>query len=143
MLGTYSRGIRALGRKIPVLSWQTCLDRFLQQALSMEPDYALFSAGSGISLEYAEQFSDQGCCVIDNSSAWRMDQNVPLIIPEVNGYLLTGHERLIANPNCSTIQLLVALAPIHRSFGIRRMVVVTFQSVSGAGKKATINGWAN
>jgi aspartate-semialdehyde dehydrogenase len=106
-----------------------------QQALSMEPDYALFSAGSGISLEYAEQFSNQGCCVIDNSSAWRMDQNVPLIIPEVNGYLLTGHEPLIANPNCSTIQLLVALAPIHRSFGIRRMVVVTFQSVSGAGKK--------
>ncbi|MDA0930742.1 MAG: aspartate-semialdehyde dehydrogenase [Bacteroidetes bacterium] len=115
------------GNPVPIVS--------LEQALLMSPDYALFSAGSALSLEYAERFAKQGCCVIDNSSAWRMDQNVPLVIPEVNGYVLNGHERIIANPNCSTIQLLVALAPIHRSFGIRRMVVVTFQSVSGAGKK--------
>lgn len=104
-------------------------------ALETAPDFALFSAGSEVSKTWAKKFSESGTVVIDNSSAWRLGQHTPLIVPEVNGAWLTGKERLIANPNCSTIQLMVALAPVHKSLGIRRMVVTTFQSVSGAGQK--------
>jgi len=108
----------------------------IQQALDAKPDIALFSAGAGVSLEWAKKFAEAGCYVIDNSSAWRMDPEIPLVIPEVNAEVLTKESRLIANPNCSTIQMLVALAPLHRLNGIKKIVVSTYQSVSGSGIKA-------
>jgi aspartate-semialdehyde dehydrogenase len=99
-------------------------------------DIALFSAGGATSKEWAHRFVDQGAVVIDNSSAFRRDPSVPLVVSEVNPHALAGHHGLIANPNCSTMQLMVALAPIHRAVGIERLVVATYQSVSGTGKKA-------
>lgn len=104
--------------------------------LAMGPQVALFSAGGDTSLEWAEKFAASGCYVIDNSSAWRMDATKKLIIPEINASTLTAEDRIIANPNCSTIQMLVALAPLHEAYKIRRIVVSTYQSVSGTGKKA-------
>jgi aspartate-semialdehyde dehydrogenase len=99
-------------------------------------DVALFSAGGGTSREWAPRFVDAGATVVDNSSAWRRDPQIPLIVSEVNPHALEHHRGLIANPNCSTMQLVVALAPIHRRAGIERLVVATYQSVSGTGKKA-------
>jgi aspartate-semialdehyde dehydrogenase len=99
-------------------------------------DLALFSAGGGTSREWAPRFVDAGAVVVDNSSAWRRDPDIPLVVSEVNPHALERHHGLIANPNCSTMQLLVALAPIHRRAGIERLVVSTYQSVSGTGKKA-------
>ena len=99
-------------------------------------DIALFSAGAGTSREWASRFADAGAVVIDNSSAFRRDPSVPLVVSEVNAHALRHHRGLIANPNCSTMQLMVALAPIHRAVGIERLVVSTYQSVSGTGKKA-------
>jgi aspartate-semialdehyde dehydrogenase len=99
-------------------------------------DIALFSAGGDRSLEFAPAAVKAGCVVVDNSSAWRMDPGVPLVVPEVNSYDLDWHKGIIANPNCSTIQMVVALKPIHDAAKIRRVVVTTFQSVSGTGKKA-------
>lgn len=110
----------------------------IAQGLSMRPDYALFSAGGSTSLEWAPKFADAGVTVIDNSSAWRMDPNIPLVVPEVNSSALNGESRIIANPNCSTIQLVVALAPLHRAFGIERLVISTYQSVTGTGKAAIL-----
>jgi aspartate-semialdehyde dehydrogenase len=108
----------------------------LDTAISMQPDIAIFSAGGATSLEWAPKFSAVGCRVIDNSSAWRMDPDKKLIIPEINGHLLTASDMIIANPNCSTIQLLMALAPLHRVYGVKRVVVSTYQSISGTGVKA-------
>lgn len=108
----------------------------LQTALDMKPDITLFSAGASVSIEWAKKFSENGSYVIDNSSAWRMDPEIPLVIPEVNAHVLSKENRLIANPNCSTIQMLVALAPLHRLYGIKKIVVSTYQSVSGSGIKA-------
>ncbi len=105
-------------------------------AIKVRPDLAIFSAGSAISLEAAPRFAKVGTTVIDNSSAWRMQDGIPLIIPEVNGNVLTQKDKIIANPNCSTIQMLVALAPIHRKYGIERLIVSTYQSVTGTGIKA-------
>ncbi len=99
-------------------------------------DVALFSAGAGISKEFGPVAVQAGAVVIDNSSAWRMDPAVPLVVPEVNAYALDGHKGLIANPNCSTIQMVVALKPLHDAVRIKRIVVTTFQSVSGTGKEA-------
>jgi aspartate-semialdehyde dehydrogenase len=99
-------------------------------------DIALFSAGAGISREWASRFVEAGATVVDNSSAFRRDPEVPLVVSEVNPHALDGHRGLIANPNCSTMQMVVALAPIHRAVGIERLVVATYQSVSGTGKKA-------
>lgn len=99
-------------------------------------DIALFSAGGGTSKQWAPRFVEAGATVIDNSSAWRRDPTVPLVVSEVNPHALRGHRGLIANPNCSTMQLMVALAPIHREAGIGRLVVSTYQSVSGTGQKA-------
>jgi aspartate-semialdehyde dehydrogenase len=99
-------------------------------------DIALFSAGAGTSREWAPRFVEAGATVIDNSSAWRRDASIPLVVSDVNPHALEGHRGLIANPNCSTMQMLVALAPIHRRAGIERLVVATYQSVSGTGKKA-------
>ncbi len=107
-----------------------------QQAVEMRPDIALFSAGGSASLEWAPKFAEAGTIVIDNSSAWRMDPSKKLVVPEVNGHVLTADDKIIANPNCSTIQLVVALEPLRKRYGISRIVVSTYQSVTGTGKKA-------
>ncbi len=105
------------------------------EALKSGPDIALFSAGASVSRSWAPRFAKAGATVIDNSSAWRMDPDIPLIVPEINGPLLKKTDKIIANPNCSTIQMLMALAPLHQKFGIKRIVVSTYQSVSGSGKR--------
>lgn len=107
----------------------------VMQGIDSQPDIAIFSAGSQVSLKYAPEFAKQGTFVIDNSSAWRMEKNVPLVVPEVNGHLLKKEQKIISNPNCSTIQLVVALAPLYRIYGIKRIVVSTYQSVTGSGMK--------
>ncbi|HRP89063.1 MAG TPA: aspartate-semialdehyde dehydrogenase [Edaphocola sp.] len=107
----------------------------IEEGLALKPDIALFSAGGSTSLEWAEKFAAQGCFVIDNSSAWRMDPNKKLIVPEVNGATLTKADKVIANPNCSTIQMVMVLSPLHKKFGIKRVVVSTYQSVTGSGQK--------
>jgi aspartate-semialdehyde dehydrogenase len=107
-----------------------------EEAIRRKPDIAIFSAGANTSLELAPLFAKAGTFVIDNSSAWRMNDEVPLVVPEINGHVLTGNEKIIANPNCSTIQLVLALTPLHRKFVIKRVVVSTYQSVSGSGAKA-------
>ncbi len=106
------------------------------QGLEMKPEVALFSAGGQTSLDWAEKFAAVGCYVIDNSSAWRMDPTKKLVVPEINASTLTADDKIIANPNCSTIQMLVALAPLHEAYKIRRIVVSTYQAVTGTGKKA-------
>ena len=108
----------------------------LTDAVEMKPDIALFSAGGSTSLEWAPKFADKGTRVVDNSSAWRMDSTKKLIVSEVNSESLTDHDYIIANPNCSTMQMLVVLAPLHRKFKIKRLVISTYQSVSGTGKNA-------
>ena len=108
----------------------------LETAVSMKPDVALFSAGGSTSLEWAPKFAEVGTTVIDNSSAWRMDQTKALIVPEINAAILTKENKIIANPNCSTIQMVMVLAPLHKKYKIKRIVVSTYQSVSGTGVKA-------
>jgi len=108
----------------------------LTEAVSLKPDIALFSAGGGTSLEWAPKFAEAGTTVIDNSSAWRMDQDKKLVVPEINASELSSRDKIIANPNCSTIQLVMALAPLHKEYKIKRLVVSTYQSVSGTGVKA-------
>lgn len=105
-------------------------------AIAMKPEIALFSAGGSTSLEWAPKFAEAGITVIDNSSAWRMDPTKKLVVPEVNGDALTKEDKIIANPNCSTIQMVVALNPLHKKYKINRIVVSTYQSVTGTGKKA-------
>ncbi|HNF49124.1 MAG TPA: aspartate-semialdehyde dehydrogenase [Chitinophagales bacterium] len=107
-----------------------------QKAIEMKPAVALFSAGGNTSLEWAPKFAEAGITVIDNSSAWRMDPTKPLIVPEINADILTKDDKIIANPNCSTIQMVVAINPLHKKYGIKRVVVSTYQSVTGTGKKA-------
>lgn len=108
----------------------------LQQAVSLKPDVALFSAGASVSKEWAPKFAQVGTTVVDNSSAWRMDPTKKLVIPEINADVLIKDDKIIANPNCSTIQMLVALAPLQRKYGIKRVVVSTYQSITGTGVKA-------
>jgi aspartate-semialdehyde dehydrogenase len=108
----------------------------VEDAISAKPDFAIFSAGSAASLEYAPKFAAVGTVVIDNSAAWRSDPNIPLVVPEINGDVITPNDKIIANPNCSTIQMVMALAPLHKRFGIKRLVVATYQSITGTGKKA-------
>lgn len=108
----------------------------LQTAVDMRPDIAIFSAGGETSLDWAPKFAAAGITVIDNSSAWRMDPTKKLIVPEVNGDFLTKDDKIIANPNCSTIQLVMVLAPLHKAFGVKRVVVSTYQSITGTGVKA-------
>jgi len=105
-------------------------------AIAMRPDIALFSAGGSASLALAPQFAEAGTVVIDNSSAWRMDPTKKLVVPEVNAHVLTPEDKIIANPNCSTIQMVVALNPLHKKYTIKRVVVSTYQSVTGTGKNA-------
>src|SRR6188474_2895080 len=108
----------------------------MTDAIAAKPAVALFSAGGSTSLEWAPKFAEAGITVIDNSSAWRMDPSKPLIVPEINADILTADDKIIANPNCSTIQMVVALNPLHKKYRIKRIVVSTYQSVSGTGKKA-------
>jgi aspartate-semialdehyde dehydrogenase len=108
----------------------------MEQAIAARPQIALFSAGGTTSLEWAPKFAEAGITVIDNSSAWRMDKNKKLIVPEVNAEVLTSADKIIANPNCSTIQMVVALNPLHKKYNIKRIVVSTYQSVTGTGVKA-------
>jgi aspartate-semialdehyde dehydrogenase len=108
----------------------------LQTAVDMKPDVALFSAGGSTSLEWAPKFAEAGTTVIDNSSAWRMDPDKKLVVPEINANQLTKEDKIIANPNCSTIQMVAALAPLHKAYGIKRLVVSTYQSITGTGVKA-------
>lgn len=126
---------RSVGREIlykdklyPIVS--------MKDAIEMKPDIALFSAGGGTSLEWAPKFAEVGTFVVDNSSAWRMDPTKKLIVPEINAHLLTKEDKIIANPNCSTIQLVMILHPLNQKYDIRRVVVSTYQSVTGTGKAA-------
>jgi aspartate-semialdehyde dehydrogenase len=108
----------------------------LQEAVNLKPDLALFSAGGETSLEWAPKFAEVGTTVIDNSSAWRMDTSKKLVIPEINAGELTSEDKIIANPNCSTIQMLMALKPLHDTYKVKRVVVSTYQSITGTGVKA-------
>lgn len=108
----------------------------LKNAIGLKPDIALFSAGGNTSLEWAPKFAEIGTTVIDNSSAWRMQPDKKLVVPEINGDVLTKDDKIIANPNCSTIQLVMALAPLHKKYKMKRVVISTYQSVSGTGVKA-------
>jgi aspartate-semialdehyde dehydrogenase len=107
-----------------------------EQAIAAKPDIAIFSAGAAASREWAPRYADAGITVIDNSSAWRMNHEIPLIVPEINASILTKNHKIIANPNCSTIQLVLVLAPLHAKYNIRRIVASTYQSVTGTGAKA-------
>lgn len=108
----------------------------IEECLNKKPQIAIFSAGSDVSLAYAPRFAEIGCYVIDNSSAWRMEPQIKLVVPEINGDLLTQEDYIIANPNCSTIQLVMVLHPLHQKYGVRRVIVSTYQSISGTGMKA-------
>lgn len=116
------------GRPVKVVS--------VAEAVKAKPVFAIFSAGAGTSKEWARAFAENGTFVIDNSSAWRMEDDVPLVVPEINSHTISGETRIIANPNCSTIQMVMALAPLHKAFRIKRLVVATYQSVTGTGVKA-------
>lgn len=120
--------IKFKGKEYPIVSMDT--------AISLRPDIALFSAGGSTSLVDAPRFAEVGTTVIDNSSAWRMDPTKKLVVPEVNAKVLTKEDKIIANPNCSTIQMVVALQPLHEKYNIKRVVVSTYQSVTGTGVKA-------
>jgi len=120
--------IKFKGKEYPIVSIDT--------AISLRPDIAIFSAGGSTSLEVAPRFAEVGTTVIDNSSAWRMDPTKKLVVPEVNAHVLTKEDKIIANPNCSTIQMVVALQPLHEKYKIKRVVVSTYQSVTGTGVKA-------
>ncbi|MCC6542647.1 MAG: aspartate-semialdehyde dehydrogenase [Flavobacteriales bacterium] len=122
------RTVRFMGREVAVIDMKAAMDQ--------RPDLALFSAGGATSLEWAPRFAEAGCTVIDNSSAWRMHADRKLVVPEINGHLLSADDRIIANPNCSTIQMVLALAPLHRAYTVQRVIVSTYQSVTGTGMKA-------
>ena len=116
------------GRQLKVVS--------VEDAIAQHPQYAIFSAGSAASLQYSPQFAEVGTTVIDNSSAWRSYEHIPLVVPEINIDVVSPADRIIANPNCSTIQMVLALAPLHRKYHIHRLVISTYQSVTGTGVKA-------
>ena len=126
---------RSIGKKINFRSKKHTVVG-IDIALKKKPDYALFSAGSDISLNWAPKFTEIGSTVIDNSSAWRMDNSKKLVIPEINGNVLSDKDKIIANPNCSTIQMLMVIAPIHWEYKIKRIIISTYQSVTGTGQKA-------
>ena len=123
-----ARTVQFRGRTIPVVG--------MEAAIAARPHLALFSAGGATSLEWAPRFAEVGCTVVDNSSAWRMFPDKKLVVPEINGEVITADDRIIANPNCSTIQLVLTLAPLHHAFGVQRVIVSTYQSVTGTGMKA-------
>lgn len=125
---------RSVGKEI-VFRSKTHKVVSVEEALHSHPDIAIFSAGASASRQYAPRFAEQGTFVVDNSSAWRMEKGTPLVVPEINADTITDKTHIIANPNCSTIQMVMALAPIHKAFGIKRLVISTYQSVSGSGLK--------
>ena len=125
---------RSVGKEI-VFQGKTHKVVSVEEAIDMRPDIAIFSAGASASKQYAPRFAEKGTFVIDNSSAWRMEKDVPLVVPEINADTITADTHIIANPNCSTIQMVMALAPIHKAYGIKRLVISTYQSVSGSGIK--------
>lgn len=118
------------GREYPVIG--------LEEAVSLKPDVAIFSAGGGTSLEWAPRFAEVGTFVVDNSSAWRMDPQKKLIVPEINADVLTPEDRIIANPNCSTIQMVLAISQLHKRYKVKRLVISTYQSITGTGAKAVL-----
>ena len=126
---------KSIGKKI-YFRGKECSVVSMQEAIVKRPNIALFSAGGGTSLEFAPKFAEVGTTVIDNSSAWRMDSTKKLVVPEINAHVLTKEDKIIANPNCSTIQLVMVLNPLHQKYGIKRVVVSTYQSVTGTGKYA-------
>jgi len=126
---------RSVGKEI-VFEGKTHTVIGLETAVASRPDIALFSAGGSTSLEWAPKFAAVGTTVIDNSSAWRMEQDKKLIVPEINADQLTPEDKIIANPNCSTIQMVMALAPLHKAFTLKRIVISTYQSITGTGVKA-------
>jgi aspartate-semialdehyde dehydrogenase len=125
---------RSVGKEI-VFQGKTHKVVSVDEAIAARPNIAIFSAGASASKQYAPRFAAQGTFVVDNSSAWRMKKDVPLVVPEINADTITKDTHIIANPNCSTIQMVMALAPIHKAFGIKRLVIATYQSVSGSGLK--------
>jgi len=127
--------LKSYGKKI-TFKGKDFFVKSLEEGLKEKPNIALFSAGSDLSLEYAPKFAETGTFVIDNSSAWRMNDKIKLIVPEINAEILTADDKIIANPNCSTIQLVMALAPLHKKYEIKRVIISTYQSVSGSGQKA-------
>ena len=126
---------KSIGKKIS-FKGKECSVVSIQEAIVKRPNVALFSAGSSTSLGFAPKFAEVGTTVIDNSSAWRMDSTKKLVVPEINAHVLTKEDKIIANPNCSTIQLVMVLNPLHQKYGIKRVVVSTYQSVTGTGKHA-------
>ena len=126
---------KSVGKKV-TFSGKECNVVSVEDAIAAVPDFAIFSAGSGPSKKYAPLFAEKGTVVVDNSSAWRMDPAIPLVVPEINGDVLKVTDKIIANPNCSTIVMLMALAPLHKRFRIKRIVVSTYQSITGTGMKA-------
>ncbi len=128
---------RSVGKKI-VFANREIEVVSMEDAIQQKPQIALFSAGGSTSKMWAEKFTETGTFVIDNSSAWRMFDNIPLIVPEINAHILKQTDKIIANPNCSTIELVLALAPLHRKYRIRRFVVSTYQSVTGTGVKGIV-----
>ena len=126
---------KSVGRKISFKGKEYAVVS-ADDAIAARPDLALFSAGAGASKELAPRFAAAGCRVVDNSSCWRMDPTKKLVVPEINGDVLTPEDYIIANPNCSTIQMLMPIAPLHKAYGIKRIVVSTYQSVTGTGYKA-------
>jgi len=126
---------KSVGVKIPYLKKELSVIS-VEDALALKPEIAIFSAGGSTSMELAPKFALTGATVIDNSSAWRMDPTKKLVVPEINAHLLTKEDKIIANPNCSTIQMVLVLNPLHKKYGIKRVVVSTYQSVTGTGKKA-------
>lgn len=126
---------KSVGEKITFKSKQYDIVS-METAISMKPEIAIFSAGGSTSLEYAPKFAEVGCTVIDNSSAWRMDPTKKLVVPEINAHVLTKKDKIIANPNCSTIQMVMVLNPLHLKYKVKRVIVSTYQSVSGTGKAA-------
>lgn len=126
---------RSVGKQVDYLG-NTYTIVGLEDAVAAKPDIAIFSAGGATSLEWSPKFAEVGTVVIDNSSAWRMDETKKLIVPEINGNTITSEDKIIANPNCSTIQMVLVLGPLHEKYGINRVVVSTYQSVTGSGKGA-------
>lgn len=126
---------KSVGKKITFKSKQYDIVS-METAIAMKPEIAIFSAGGSTSLEYAPKFAEVGCTVIDNSSAWRMDPTKKLVVPEINAHVLTKEDKIIANPNCSTIQMVMVLNPLHLKYKVKRVIVSTYQSVSGTGKAA-------
>lgn len=127
---------KSAGTKMEFMGKEVIVELLTEEVMKDKFDYLLFSAGGSISEKYAPIAAEAGNIVIDNSSHWRMTEGIPLVVPEVNAHVLKGYRGIIANPNCSTIQMVVALAPLHRRYGIKRIVVSTYQAVSGSGHKA-------